>query len=189
MTLGESIIRWDDRVFSGIRGEWHWVVARERIRSLVELTVAHHVGQHICIAAFDSGPISPSTEELRLGWRRVDEAMVSPPLTSHLEIPCDDFDEWYVTPKSPASLIVADLYVNYLGFNPADPKQLAASQDSSCDRTKFDWLEPLQSAFWDNLDRVAPTPYVSSGDRDIVATKLPAFADRVLHAAIDQTRA
>ncbi len=176
-------MRWDDPVFSGTHGKWTWIVVRKMIRELPTLIREHHAGQRLCITAFDSGPITPSAEEQATGWMLIDDAMVSPPLTAELQIPCDQNDEWYVFRSLPESITVTDRYVNYFGFNLADPRTLAESQDPTWDRTNYDWLVPIQRRFWDDMERLDPSSYVGSGDAEILVTRDSAFAARVLDIA------
>lgn len=175
-------MRWDDQVFSGTYEDWSWVVAREMIRELSALTRENHSGQRLCITAFDSGPIRPGPQEVRIGWTVIGDVMVSPPLSPQVEIPVGEYDEWYLFPELPSALELPDPYVNYLGFNLADPYAPAASQDPTWDRTNYDWLTPLQTQFWSDMKRVNPSSYISSGDADIVVSRNPAFAKCVLEA-------
>jgi hypothetical protein len=176
-------MHWDDRIFTGMHGKWSWLVVRELIRELSGLVTEYHAGQRLCITAFDSGPITPSPEERRIGWTLLGDVMVSPPLTPQLQIPCDEYDEWYVFQFLPTSINVTDRYVNYCGFNLANPYELTASQDPTWDRTNYGWLVPLQRQFWSDIERLNPTSYISSGDVDVVVSRDPAFVQRMHDAA------
>lgn len=176
-------MRWDDRIFSGTHGKWWWLVVRDELPSLLEVVTENHIGQRLCVTAFDSGPITPSSEETALGWTLRDDVMISPPLTTGCTIPCGEFDEWYIFRDLPDSLFGAERFVNYSGFNLADPKLLAASQDPTWDRAAFDSLIPLQVRFWKELDRVMPSTYIGRGDYDVVVTSMPGFAKRMLELA------
>ncbi len=109
--------------------------------------------------------------------------MVSPPLTPDVHIPCGEYDEWYVFPALPSSIKVNERYVNYSGFNLADPPSLAESQDATWDRTNYDWLTPLQRQFWADMERLDPSSYVACGDAVVVVTRDPHFLGCVLEAA------
>ena len=67
-------MRWDDRIFSGTRGNWSWLVVRERIPELTSLTAECHAGQRLCITAFDSGPIAPNPEMRDVGWTLIGDS-------------------------------------------------------------------------------------------------------------------
>ncbi len=176
-------MRWDDPIASGTHGKWKWIVVRQMIRDLARLTLKHHLGQRLCISAFDSGAITPSVEEQSLGWTLMNDIMVSPPLTPQLGIPCDTHDEWYVFPTLPDSFNLAERYVNYFGFTLANPHELTKSQDPTWDRTNFDWLIPIQERFWANVEHHNPSSYVCSGDADIVVTQDATFAAHILDVA------
>lgn len=176
-------MRWNDRIFTGTYGKWSWLVVLDLIDELLALTKQHHVGQRLCITAFDSGPITPGPAERSIGWTLIGDAMVSPPLTPELDVPCDENDEWYVFPSVPASIDVTNRYVNICGFTLADPHALTASQDPKWDRANYDWLVSLQRQFWSDTDRLDPSSYISNGDADVVVTRNRAFFEHVLDAA------
>lgn len=176
-------MRWDDPIFTGSHDGWQWIVVREMIRDLPILVAQCHIGNRLCIAAFDSGPISPSPEEYSIGWTLKGDVMISPPIVAETDIPCAEHDEWYIFPEVPHDMEISQRYVNYFGFTLADAFELASSQDPTRDRTNYDWLVTLQLDFWRNLKRLNPISYVSSGDYDIIVTKNPRFAETVLSAA------
>jgi len=176
-------MRWDDPIFTGTHNKWSWVVVREMIPELRSLITEFHTDQRLCITAFDSGPIMPSPAEQRLGWTLVGDIMVSPPMTPQLDVPSGEYDEWYVVQSLPTSLEITERYVNTCGFNLADPHAMAATQDPTWDRTNYDWLVPIQSRFWSDMERLNPSSYISSGDADIVVSRNTAFVNRVAEAA------
>lgn len=174
---------WDGPILKGQHDQWQWIVVREIILELPMLVAQCHIGSRLCITAFDSGPITPSAEELAIGWTLNGEMMISPPLATNTAIPCGEYDEWYILSHVPHGMEIRQRYVNYLGFTLEDPHKLAASQDPTWDRTNFDWLVPIQKDFWQDLKRLNPISYISSGDYDIVVTKNSRFAESVLAAA------
>ncbi len=117
-------MNWDDPLTTGTHGKWTWIVVRQMIRELPALTLKHHEAQRLCITAFDSGAITPSDDERALGWTLVNNIMVSPPLTTSLDIPCDTHDEWYVFRDIPRLLAVEERFVNYFGFTLANPARI-----------------------------------------------------------------
>lgn len=172
----------DDSIPTGSHDEWQWIVAREMIRELPLLTLQCQGGDRLCITAFDSGPISPSPDETSIGWTLIGDVMISPPLNDAIDIPCAEHDEWYVFPSIPTHIDFGQRYVNYLGFTIADPRQLAADEDSMF-RSNLDSLIQLQLEFWRDMNRLKPISYVSIGHYDIIVTINPVFANRVLNAA------
>ena len=175
-------MRWDDSIFTGQNGQWHWIVSRKEIDDLANLVVKTHAGCRLWISAFDSGPISPSPEESAVGWKTVDGAMVSPPLVQGICVPCDNHDEWYVFEDDLPKAESFERFVNYGCFNLADPREMAASFDPTWERSGLDWLYPIQERFWSHLERLLPLSYVSSGDYDIVVTRRGGFAASIRSA-------
>lgn len=169
-------MRWDDSLFTGQNGEWEWVVSRKQIEDLPSLVVKQHPRCRLWITAFDSGPITPTPDELELGWKMVGGAMVSPLLDQSIHIPCDTYDEWYLFEDDLPKPEVFERFVNYGGFNLAEPREMAASFDPTWERSGLDWLYPVQERFWSHLERISPLSYVSSGESDIVVTRRAGFA-------------
>jgi len=144
---------------------------RDMIPDLDKLVIQYHPDSRLCITAFDSGSITPSIEERELGWSLADNVMVSPQLGEISYIPHAEYDEWYVFDRVPESIGGFECFVNYGSFNLADPRQMAASFDSTWERSGLDWLYPIQDRFWSQLDQLSPVTYVASGDCDIIVTQ------------------
>jgi len=175
-------MRWDDDKFEGQRGEWRWFVTRNPIENIDALAIHEHLNQRLWIATFDSGMITPTPEELLAGWKSNEQAMVSPPLYSGLAIPSDQYDEWYIFGNCRPGLDAIERFVNYGGFNLADPRAVTPSFDPTWEPSGLVWLSPIQDRFWAQLTRLAPISYIASGDRDVVVTRNPRFAERVRRA-------
>jgi hypothetical protein len=175
-------MRWDDATFQGEHGEWKWFVCRNVIENLPLLVIQEHPICRLWIATFDSGTITPSVKELAIGWSSIDGAMVSPPLRPGLDIPSDQFDEWYIFYADRLVLGELERFVNYGGFNLADPRRMAKSFDPTWEPSGLDWLCALQDRFWLQLDRLAPVSYVASGDNDVVVTRNLRFAECIRKA-------
>ena len=171
-------MRWDDRVFNGMNEGYHWLVSRRQIDSLGQLVVEAHCGLRLCITSFDSGAIRPNPEEAALGWTMHGDVMVSPALRDGLEIPSDQYDEWYVL-ESPV-VLPPDLerFVSYGGFNLVDPQVLIESFDPTWDRHGLDYLAPIQERFWAQLTRISPATYVAMGDQDVLVSRNKDLVDR-----------
>src|SRR6185295_6817783 len=106
-------MEWDNSTFEGKHAIWWWFVSRSQIDTLCELVVREHRGYRLWITSFDSGPITPSAEELSDGWKTVDGAMVSPPLEVGLDIPNDQYDEWYIFEDDRPRLQDFERFINY----------------------------------------------------------------------------
>ena len=175
-------MRSDDLHFEGERGEWKWFVCREFIDILPSLVIREHPKCRLWITTFDSSTITPSAEETAIGWSSIEGAMVSPPLRPGLEIPHDQFDEWYVFGDDPPQLGELERFVIYGGSNLADPGSMAKSFDPTWDPSGLDWLYAIQDRFWLQLERIAPVSYIASGDNDVVVTRNRGFAECICRA-------
>jgi hypothetical protein len=105
-----------------------------------------------------------------MGWAGRGAVAVSPPLGEAVEIPHDQYDEWYVL-SDPAAVNGAEVFVNYGGFSLAAP---AASPD---------WLAPIRERFWAQLGRVRPESFVAMGDNDVIVSRNSRFIQAVRAAA------
>lgn len=185
-------MHWQDTIFEGEHGDWQWFVSRRPIDHLDRLVIQQHLGRRLWITAFDGGPIKPTPKEAKAGWRLIEDALVSPPLSPNIgeamvspplfpgvNIPCDQFDEWYIFEDGHAGDAKFEVFVNYLGFNLADPREMTASYDPTWERSGLDWLYPLQEQFWRQIERLSPISYICSGTNDIVVTRNEEFANTI----------
>jgi hypothetical protein len=157
-------------VQTGQHGEFHWLVSAAQIWALTDLVVRFHRGLRLCITCFDSGPIRLSHEELAAGWSARGEVAVSPTLDVAVEIPHDQYEEWYLL-SDPAAVSGAEVFVNYGGFSLAAPA------------VGLDCMAPIQDRFWAQLGRVRPESYVAIGDNDVIVSRDSQFIEAVQAAA------
>jgi hypothetical protein len=176
-------MRCHDTLTEGLYGNWHWIVSREPITELTELTIQHHLDQRLWITTFDSGTIRPNSDDLVAGWKLVGGVMVSPPLAHRIQIPCDQYDEWLLFNDDSARQLSWEPFINFGGFTLADPRQMPKSFDQTGERDALDWLGQVQERFWSQLDRLLPVSYVGRGDNDIVVSRCRPFVESVRQAA------
>jgi len=161
----------DAPTFAGQRGDYHWIFAPNQTPDLRPKIIEHFAGGYLAIAAFDSGPITCSTEERSDGWRNCGDTLLSPALSTSTQIPSDHYDEWYVFPAAPDAITPSHLYVQFVGFTLADPDLLRQTQDPTWCKSNYDWLRPLQASFWRDIDRFQPDAYLMSGDDTLLVTR------------------
>jgi hypothetical protein len=178
-------MKWDDTLFRGQRDDWHWVVSRRMVLRLPELVGNYFPNCVLCITAFDSGHIQPSAEERALGWSTLGDVMISPPLRTGLDIPCDQYDEWFIVAERPTAFPEFDAFVNYGDFNLADPHALAATFDPTWEHFGLDWLYPLQQQFWQIINEIQPAAYIASGDNDIVVSRSVPFVEAFIDSTVN----
>jgi hypothetical protein len=166
-------------VRSGRHGHFHWLVGPSSIPSLVELTVRFHLGLRLCITAFDGGPIRPSSEDQVEGWMAREAATVSPPLAEGLNIPHDQYDEWYLLNEPPSFEWQPEIFVNIGGFTLVTTEELYKSYDPTWDRHGLDWLDPIQERFWEQLERLNPVSYIAMGEQIIVVSRRREFVEQL----------
>jgi hypothetical protein len=166
-------------VRSGQHGRFHWLVASSSLPSLAAATVRFHPGSRLCITAFDSGPIRPGPEEEVRGWMTRGNVMVSPPLAEGLEIPHDQYDEWYLLDDPPPPGWEPEVFVNYGGFTLAAIEEVLRTYDPTWDKHGLDYLVPIQERFWAQMEQVDPISYVAMGDQDVVVSRRREFIEHL----------
>lgn len=168
---------------TGEQDGYFWLVAPSEIPLLGELAVRFHQGMHLCITAFDSGPILPTDDETAEGWHLDGNVMVSAPLSGGVVIPHDQYHEWYIIKDPKVDWVGNEVFVNYCGFTLVSPDETYKTYDPTWDRRGLDWVLPIQARFWSQLKRLGAESYVAVGDNDIVVSRNQAFIQAVRDAA------
>jgi len=164
----------------GRYGCYYWLVSSEQISSLDCFVITHHLDKTLAITCFDSGPLTPTLLEQQIGWHYRNEIMYSPPLTEGIDIPSDQYDEWYIGSGLAFPSGGIETFVNYGGFTLVPPEELYKSYDPSCEKGVLDSLEVIQSRFWKQLERINPETFIAVGDNDVVVTKSQQFFDEMI---------
>jgi hypothetical protein len=164
---------------SGQHGRFHWLVAPSLLPSLVPVTVRFHPGARLCITAFDSGPIRPRSQEQDEGWVAGVSVMISPPLAEGLDIPLNEYDEWYLLDEPPQYGWQPEVFVNYGGFTLVAIEEIYKTFDPTWDRHGLDYLVPIQERFWTQIEQVDPISYIAMGDRDVIVSKRREFIEQL----------
>lgn len=169
-TRAAGVMR-EKKITTGVENEYHWMVSNEEIHNLDKIITEYHSGYFLFLATFDSGPLTPNPEEIALGWKVEGEIMISPPLSSSMVIPHEQYDEWYLSEcdlKFPEDL---ERFVNYGGFRLHEESGESEKSNSTWERNRSDDMGPIQEKFWKQLKQVNPVTFVAIGDNDIVVSK------------------
>lgn len=140
----------------GNSNDYFWIESRDTISELDKLIIKFHTYSVLHIATFDSGVFNPNKDELAAGWLELGEVSTSPCLTEDLQIPYDQFDEWYISRSKLVFPVNLERFVNYGGFS-LDENSAIGSE--------------TQNRFWNQLSNISPETYVALGDNDIVVSK------------------
>lgn len=159
----------------GKHGDYHWLVTNDRFWSIDQLVVQFHLGQRLCIAAFDAGPLVPTHEELAQGWTTQRLVAISPPIYELLDMPYDNHDEWYVMSQPNFADVPLETFVQHGAFTLQSPEEIYSTYDATWEKGGFDWLTPVQERFWAQLHRIQPESYLSLGDNEVIVTRNHAF--------------
>ncbi len=159
---------------SGRHGDYGWLAAAE-VPRLIEKIISHHRDARLCVTSFDSGPFTPSREEIDLGWAHVGSLAISPPLTESFAIPTAGFDEWYIFDRVPAPTFMPEVFVNYVPF----PVQRALPGNIDADHLDDgdQWFADAQARFWRQIAIARPISYVARADSDIAVSRHGAFVE------------
>ncbi|MCV6639098.1 hypothetical protein [Candidatus Albibeggiatoa sp. nov. NOAA] len=146
--------------------DYYWLVSSNTLWNIAEITTRFHCGLTLGVTCFDSGALIPTEAEIKQGWHVKNAIMLSPPLTHDLVIPCDQYDEWYISGNLSISLENIEIFVNYGGFS------LEPAKESTC-------LKTLQNRFWNQINIIKPETYVATGDNDIVVSRNAAYINAI----------
>jgi len=105
----------------------------------------------------------------------IGDIFVTSPLETQDKIPRAGYDEWYLFEALPASIDIPGRYVNWIGFHLEEPHVLATEPDPGSNQMDFDWLTPIQTLFWSDMDRINPTTYIGNGSSFVVVSQNSAF--------------
>jgi hypothetical protein len=105
--------------------------------------------------------------------------MVSPPLAEGLDIPLDQYDEWYFLDEPPRPEWRPEVFVNYGGFTLLPVEEIYKTYDPTWDKHGLDYLVPIQERFWAEVEQVDPISYIAMGDQDVVVSKRREFIEQL----------
>lgn len=161
-------------MFHGVHGNYRWLeTPAHEIYDVLHVCPAVAANKHIVITSFDSGPLQPTHEELRRGWR-VDGRSVHIPVGENVSaIPFEIFDEWYIF-SSDSPQRDYKVFVKYEWFT-LGPAQAVYTRVGNA----FD-LKRMQRWFWQELERLNPETYLARGARLKFVTREPELFHRVL---------
>lgn len=162
-------------MLSGQRGSFYWLAdPNRRLGELIASFPEVIHNKYVAITSFDSGPLALTPGELQAGWNVEGRIAYSPMVTEANEIPCDQFDEWYVFSR-PTRLANVEVFVNYAGFSPVDPAELFKDERQTiCGMTAGAFLSARlaeRQRFWCQLEQIAPEAYLADGALLVLVTK------------------
>ncbi|APW63947.1 hypothetical protein [Paludisphaera borealis] len=158
-------------VQSGRWGSYYWLVSSRELPTLEAATLRFHPGDRLCITSIDSGTCRLYPEEIAAGWTAGRNVAVSPPVDDGIDIPRDQYDEWYLLDRPPAHEWQPEVFVNYGGYTLVAVEESYRTFDPTLDRHGLDYLFPIQERFWAQIERIDPISYVAMGDKDVVVSK------------------
>ncbi len=145
-------------MITGRRGDYHWIVWSSQIlEELVSAVPQIAVGKFVIITSFDSGPFVPTDDMIKRGWVLKSGMAHSPRISHPDELPCDQYDEWYIFP-SRTEIDPLEVFVNYSGFR---LRYYAADIE----------LHGLLQRFWLQMERLQPESYLAEGESLMLATR------------------
>jgi hypothetical protein len=159
---------------TGKQNDYYWLTSDSSLGVLLELCPEIVLGRLVAVVAFDSGPLKPTQDEKKRGWREDGNVAWSPVVTSVDILPHDGYDEWYIfvafIPFQPS-----ELFVNLGGFGLRDPEYLLKDLDPTWDRSLIientERIRSIQERFWSQLALTRAESYLADGDELIFATR------------------
>jgi hypothetical protein len=150
--------------FTGSHGAYLWLTTGNHdIDSLLHKCPETLLGKYIAVTSLDSGPLIPTDEEKRAGWKIQNEIAYSPQIESVERLPfgeCAGFDEWYVF-ESPFDL--GQLCHGNVFEAPLTPGQVSTFVNFLDFALHNPEVEELIRLFWKQLDWIQPESYIADG--------------------------
>ena len=165
---------------TGRNNNYIWAVSDDPILYLHDTIVEYHEGKILYITSFDSGPLRLTEEEQDRGWIQYGDIAINPLIKKGIQIPHDDYDEWYISDVELKFPDEFEAFVNYGAFRLQDPAELTKDDDPSWERGRFDFLYPLQEKFWALIESVQPQSYIAIGGREILVSTNEEFIEALM---------
>lgn len=152
-------------IHSGRQGAYYWLASHSRedhIRYVLAACPQVVRGKFVAITAFDSGPLTPSQQELQAGWSSDSRIMYSPMIADPALIPHEQYDEWLIFSRETRDLPVLEVFINGGMFTLAEQSP--------------DFYQEHRERLWSQLARVSAEAYLAEGDYFLFAsTNLSVF--------------
>jgi len=163
---------------TGQVGEYRWLEGKGRqFETVLHRCPQVFVGKCVAISSFDSGPLRPTPEELKRGFRISGELAILACVDQVSDLPWDNYDEWYVFPTD-TNPEIREIFVNAPMTLRSAASQLKDYIATSCPQADivgakhyFDELTEDQRWFWHEIDRVHPESYIGNGDHLIFLSR------------------
>jgi len=156
-------------IHSGTRGDYYWLTSHSNTDHISQMLAScPHVtrDKFVAITSFDSGPLSPSQDELLAGWSSDGRIMYSPRITESVRIPHEQYDEWLIFSHETRHLPEQEVFINWGGFTFADE----------------DHHREQRERLWAQLTQVSAESYLAEGDYVLFASRNRAVFDCVTKA-------
>jgi len=144
----------------GTRGQYLWFISCEyELKQLIDRCPQLVLGKYVAITSLDSGPLHPTDEEMRDGWKLQDDVAYTPEIRDPSVLRTDGFDEWFVftAPQGLGKIWRGNIFESPL--TPGTISVLVNFGDGfSLHRAD---CEALTSIFWKQMDWIRPESYVA----------------------------
>jgi hypothetical protein len=150
---------------TGTHATYQWLTTGEdHLDDLLLACPQVVLDKYIAVTSIDSGPLTPTDDEISAGWQSRNEIAYSPRIQSVEKLAygeCAGYDEWYVfeTPVDLGKVFQGNIFeatlqpglvatfVNYSGFAFHDPG-----------------MKALVDLFWKQLGHINPESYLADGN-------------------------
>lgn len=168
----------------GTHGAYSWFqLNNDYLSSLIFGVQELVVGKYVAIVAYDGEPYRLRSDEIKAGWQQSNSVALSPVVQRPLELPVNQFDEWYIFPRL-TPFMIKESFINYGGFSLSD-KKIDNPFLSKAYQKKLNEHSVTGSAkeerFWKQLELVEPETYIAETDKLIIVTSNQDLVKRLDH--------
>jgi len=170
-------------MFHGVHGDYRWLeTSAHEIYDVLHVCPAVVAAKHVVITSSGSGPLQPTEEERRRGWRVHGNSVHIPVGENVSAIPFEVFHEWYIfSADSPLRDYKVFVKSDWFTLGPAQALYPRSG-------TGFD-LKRMQRWFWQEIERVHPESYLACGQNLKFVTREAAHFNQVLRGLSSLARA
>ena len=146
---------------TGSHGDYKWLASKFELNDILRLCPVVVLGKYLAITSIDSGQLSPTAEEMLIGWESRQGIAYSPLVQSIETLPRAGWDEWYVF-GHPVDLGVSRRETNI--FDPPVQRGEVADFVNYAFALYPPERNSLADLFWQQLDWIQPESYIADND-------------------------
>ena len=165
--------------------EYYWIETHLiSISDLIKHQPDLFLGKFLIISHFDGGIFKPNDKETKRNWKLIDGLTYTEFISKDTfdYAICDNYDQWILM-NQPTKIDKVDNFVNYGYFSLIDwtikINDLTSEDDINFINDYSESRLQLLTRFWNQIEIIAPTNFISDGSKMIFVSKIKNEIDLV----------